>query len=494
MMFAKKTAGIALAASLAVVGPVGAALVATAPVALAQAQVNTAAQTKLTVQKYRGEVGDTSTPMSGVTFKVERIATAPLDTAKGWQDVAAAAEKNVFELTPEGTATEVATNEQGQAVFDNLGVGLFRVTELRAPEANHSVATPFLVTLPFFEDGAVKYERTISPKNQELQPKKSVINSNATKGDNIRYQVDAPIPAFGPNPAGDKLRIEDTLEAPLQVLDQNAANLTMQVLTSADDQNPTALEAADYTVTTDTATNKLTVTLTEGGLTKLRGQRATNPGLTVRLQFDAKLTAVPEDGTVDNTAQVFYNNDPASIPTKPGDNPDDPATTVHFANVAVTKLLNGQPTHEGATGAGAEFQIFSCTQTDGAWQVADGADPQRVVNGQGEVVTTIVAADTGNGNGAVATATGLNRQKENGTFASYCAVETKGVSGYLNNPEPQPLTFNDTNRTLEGSVNNVKDNLTGLLPATGERTMLIILALGVVLFGAGATYQLRKRA
>ena len=67
------------------------------------------------------------------------------------------------------------------------------------------------------------------------------------------------------------------------------------------------------------------------------------------------------------------------------------------------------------------------------------------------------------------------------------------MPGYLNNPEPQPLTYDEATKTLTGSVNNVKDNLFGRLPATGERTMLIILALGVVLFGGGAVYQLRSR-
>lgn len=80
----------------------------------------------------------------------------------------------------------------------------------------------------------------------------------------------------------------------------------------------------------------------------------------------------------------------------------------------------------------------------------------------------------------------------------YCAVETKAPAGYLLNPDPQLLT-----RTTEGTdttrpvytvaVNDVKDNIWGRLPATGERTMLYILALGLVLFGGGAAYQLSRR-
>ena len=74
------------------------------------------------------------------------------------------------------------------------------------------------------------------------------------------------------------------------------------------------------------------------------------------------------------------------------------------------------------------------------------------------------------------------------------------MDGYLNNPEPQPLTFQAatdpaarTTGTLSGTVNNAKNSIWGNLPATGERTMLILLALGLVLFGGGAAYQLSRR-
>ncbi|MCQ4616664.1 SpaH/EbpB family LPXTG-anchored major pilin [Corynebacterium sp. CCUG 18816] len=502
-IISRSALAISTAATVAFVGPVGASIVATMPAAVAQAQVDVNHATKLTIKKYEGEpIGeggslDGMTTIKDVTFKVERIETAPLNTAKGWDDVATAGEKKVADLhaDPNFTAKEVATNADGEAVFTDLGVGLFRVTELRAEGAKHSVATPFLLTLPAFENGVAKYERTISPKNQILEPKKSLISENTTLGDNARYRIDAPIPAFGPNPEGDQLRVVDTLAANLK-WSQAEHPVLVQVLKSADDKNPETLAVDTHYTVSDAGGNTINVTFTEKGLQKLRDLRAANPGLTVRTEFDATLVDLPENGTIDNTAQVYYSNDDTPHNTTPTDDPDGGATTLNFANVEVTKLLNKQAKDGDKNGTGAQFQIFTCTKQGDSWKVDEGTAAQRVVI-DGKPVTTLTAdqpvADGEHAGAALAKAKGLNRIKKNNTFADYCAVETKGVSGYLNNPEPQPLTYDEATKTLTGSVNNVKDNLFGRLPATGERTMLIILALGVVLFGGGAVYQLRSR-
>ena len=495
---------VSTAAAVAFVGPVGASIVATMPAAVAQAQVDVNHATKLTIKKYEGEpIGeggslDGMKTIKDVTFKVERIADiAPLNTAQGWEDVATAGEKKVADLSadPKFTAKEVATNADGEAVFTDLGVGLFRVTELRAEGAKHSVATPFLLTLPVFENGEAKYERTISPKNQILEPKKSLISENTTLGDKARYRIDAPIPAFGPNPEGDQLRVVDTLSANLK-WSQAEHPVQVQVLKSANDKAPETLAAGTHYTVADAGGNTIDVTFTEKGLQKLRDLRAAHPGLTVRTEFDATLVDLPANGTIDNTAQVYYSNDDKPHNTTPTDDPDGGATTLNFANVEVTKLLNKQAKDGEKNGAGAQFQIFTCTKQGDAWKVEEGTAAQRVVIG-GKAETTLKAdetvADDEHAGAALAKAKGLNLTKKNNTFADYCAVETKGVPGYLNNPEPQPLTYDEATKTLTGSVNNVKDNLFGRLPATGERTMLIILALGVVLFGGGAAYQLRSR-
>ena len=75
-------------------------------------------------------------------------------------------------------------------------------------------------------------------------------------------------------------------------------------------------------------------------------------------------------------------------------------------------------------------------------------------------------------------------------------METKAPEGFLLNPEPQKLVKGDDvngRPVYTVTTNDVTDNIWGRLPATGERTMLYILALGLVLFGGGAAYQLSRR-
>lgn len=516
----QKTMAIAMAAAVAVAGPVGAGMIAPAATAQPLSQPSNAAQARqidpnatgtFTIQKLLGEPlapGETvadRTGYAGVQFRIEQVDLGglALDTAAGWERASEIGAGSVAAAPiVAGSAQTVTTNDQGAATAD-LKVGVYRVTELADADSNHSVSTPFLITVPHFEDGKVVYDLTISPKNQDLQPTKSTVNANATVGDRIFYNIDAPIPAFGPNPEGDQLTISDQLIPELQWTDDADHEPLVAMYTNHEDANantnPTQfVRGTDYTVSHDASTNTLTIDFTQAGLQQLRNARGGNPQLTVGVIFPATLTAIPAGGTVNNTAQVTYNNNDTK-PTKPGDNPGDNTTRTEFADVAVTKQLNGQNVDEGKNGAGAQFQIFRCTNQGGnSWSVANDAQAERLlVNGQ---VTTTITAEGAAGQAAVARATGLNRDRRNGEYADYCAVETKGVDGYLNNPEPQPLTFQAatdpaaaTTGTLSGTVNNAKNSIWGNLPATGERTMLILLALGLVLFGGGAAYQLSRR-
>lgn len=523
--FTTKTMAIAMAAAVSVAGPVGAGMIAPA----ATAQPNTTAPGgaidasktgSITINKYEGQPGDTSTPLPGTTFTVEQINLADtelnprgynLDRQQAW-DVVAKWADNVAEAPAAGYSGEQATNDEGTATFTGLPVGLYRVTE-QARGGGYTVAPPFFVTIPRTDGDGVSYDVTVSPKNQRLQPTKEVETDNYTVGDDVQYNVATTLPAFEANRQNESLQVVDTLPAQL-TWDVNNPNHTVRVAyyddsaaEAADVEGAagTALEAGtDYTVTLEEG-NKLTVTFTEAGITKLREARAENPELTLGVRFKATVNAVPDNGVLSNTAQVIYNGN-ATDTTDPRD-PENTGTETQFVNVAVTKQLAGKDVDDNKNGSGAKFEIYRCTQdsTSGRWNIADGAEPERVrVN---NATVTEIEATGDDGQAAVANATGLNRAKADRdanstavTYVDYCAVETAGVAGYLDNPEPQHLEFTAAAETetgaagtLAGTVNNAKNNIWGNLPATGERTMLYILALGVVLFGAGAAYQLSRR-
>lgn len=516
----KKTMAIAMAAAVSVAGPVGAGMLApTTAIAAPGSAIDTSRTGSITINKYEGQPGDTSTPLPGTTFRVEQINLKDdqlnpqgynLDRHQAW-DVVAKWADNVAGAPAAGYSGEQATNDEGTATFEGLPVGLYRVTE-QARGGGYTVAPPFLVTIPRTDGDGVSYDVTVSPKNQKLQPTKKVETDNYTIGDDVQYNVATTLPAFEANRQNESLQVVDTLPAQL-TWDANNPNHTVRVAyyaNSADEAADvegtagTELKAGtDYNVTLEEG-NKLTVTFTEAGITKLRAARAGNPELALGVRFKATVNAVPDNGVLSNTAQVIYNGN-ATDTTDPRD-PENPGTETQFVNVAVTKQLAGKNVDDGKNGSGAKFEIYRCTQdTSGRWNIADGAQPERVrVN---NATVTEIEATGADGQAAVANATGLNRAKAdrdaNSTavaYVDYCAVETAGVAGYLDNPEPQHLEFTaaagtDTGAagTLAGTVNNAKNNIWGNLPATGERTTLYILALGIVLFGAGAAYQLSRR-
>lgn len=496
----KKTFALAAAAAFATATPLAVAP-DLAPVAIAQNNqvVDVNEKATLTIDKREGEPGDATGAVEGTEFIVERVQmTKGLNTAAGWTEagniVNAGADEATIDTT--FTAQTKATDANGKAVFTDLPVGIYKVTE--KTNGNYTVAAPFLVTLPLTQDGVLNYEPTISPKNQKLDPTKAADDANANIGDEITYTIKAPVPAGDVLQDGTRtisqFRITDELQEELTYVADSAA----VTLTGADD---TTLDSGDYTITNDG--QNLTVEFTQAGLDRLETLRADNPGLTAQVVFKAKVNAIPANGKINNTANVYVPNREDPIPTKPetdrdGDQ-DTNDTTTHYVNVEVTKTLNGNPVEDEKTGSGAEFEIYPCAPDgDNGYAVADGAEAIKgtATANSTELATAFTAqgGDVDSAKAAVASGFGMQLNPT----VQYCAVETKAPAGYLVNPDPQLLTLTtqgtDTTRPVYTvTVNDVKDNIWGRLPATGERTMLYILALGLVLFGGGAAYQLSRR-
>lgn len=515
---ASKTLAVALAAGMAAATPVAFAAPGDGASVLAQgenarASIDASKTGSITIDKHSGDpVGDgnpgADTALKGMKFKVEKVQmTNKLDTAAGWTEA-----KNLVEAGAENapldqgfTAQEKVTNDSGQAEFTDLAVGMYKVTELPSTEnPNYTIGAPFLVTVPLIgDDGAVNYDPKVSPKNQLIQPKKSAENGNANVGDNISYTIEAPVPAGDVDRQRNRniphFEITDNLNEHLAF-----ANGAEGVTVSAEGVD-NLVRDEDYTVTITGENNKnLSVKFTDAGREKLANARATNAGLSVQVKFDATVQSIPANGKIENLAHLDLNGndqDPG-IPTTPGgDNSgnNEGATTTHYNDVSIMKTLNGQSTEDEATGAGAEFQVFECTADGDKWKVSDQAAPIKGANAEGTAVAsaTLTAADPVQGEAAKADGYFLqfDRNKD------YCAVETKAPQGYLINPDPHHLSETDQTRgegentrvIYTATIDDVKDNIWGKLPATGMRTMLIILGLGALLFIGGAYYQLKRR-
>lgn len=515
---ASKTLAVALAAGLAAATPVAFAAPGDGASVLAQgenarASIDASKTGSITIDKHSGDpVEDgqpgTDTALSGMKFKVEKVQmTNKLDTAAGWTEAKKLVEAGAEDapLDPGFTAQEKVTNDSGQAEFTDLAVGMYKVTELPSEtNTNYTIGAPFLVTVPLIgDDGAVNYNPKVSPKNQLIQPKKSAENGNANVGDNISYTIEAPVPAGDVDRQRNRniphFEITDNLNEHLAF-----ANGAEGVTVSAEGVN-NLVRGEDYTVTITGENNKnLSVKFTDAGREKLANARATNAGLSVQVKFDATVQSIPANGKIENLAHLDLsgNDQDPGIPTTPGgDNSgeNDGATTTHYNDVSITKTLNGEPTEDEATGAGAEFQVFECTADGDKWQVSDQAAPIKGANAEGTAVAsaTLTAAEPVQGEAAKADGYFLQFDPNK----QYCAVETKAPKGYLINPDPHHLSKTDQTRgegenarfIYAATIDDVKDNIWGKLPATGMRTMLIILGLGALLFIGGAYYQLKRR-
>ena len=458
----------------------------TAPTASQSANViDPNAKVTLNIQKYEGDpVGGTGAPadttglkpLGDVEFKIERIDGVDLTTADGWGELAGLTPDKLGDNTAVNVGT-IKTDSQGKATIDTganseFKVGVYRVTEIQ--KGGYTVAPPFLITLPYSgQDGQWAYERTVYPKNQNVTPNKQVDASKASLGSNLTYTINAPVPA------GELTRFE--------INDPLVNNLQLQtdsVKVTADD---VTLAAEDYTLTT--TNNTVDVKFTDAGRKKLQEARKTNPGLQVHVAFDAKVVSLPDNGQINNTANVLLpNGGEINTDVKPTDGTDDQPTSTTFGNLTITKTAKAEQTPNLE---GANFELYRCEdpEKDGKWNLLGEALNVATINDGSKLNTTLTTGATAN-NVSTANAYGIPISTTAGgatgtvTF-DYCVLETQAPEGVVRDPEPRHVSLNSENRAMTVEVANKKDSILGQLPATGAWGIVLIFLLGAALLGRG---------
>ena len=438
--------------------------------------------------------------LEGAQFKIERL-TLDLTQQEGWRKLNSLV-KNPGEVAGEERHNDqpypapVTTNAQGEAIFSELPVGVYYVTEL--PRDGYSASAPFLVSLPYSDGNTGKWEytRTVYPKNQELRPNKQVDAQGATLGSNMKYTINTPIPA------GDlsKLKITDQLKPQLSLVTGNGdGGPAPKVSFSAGNGTPTEMATDDYTLRTEN--NTLVVEFTEQGLSKLAEQRNGQPNLQVHVEFYAKVVSLPGPGeSITNTAEVEYPND-VTITTDSGDTPENKRPTqTEYANLTITKYTDDQ---EGDVDlSGAEFNLYRCEagellgdpipvamtpEIDPNFSHADNAatlttvksdenSREGIFRGYGVPVRTFAAGSTA-------------AQQYN-----YCVIETKAPTGFVRNPEIHEVELtgaDDEAKLLSVRVENQRDNFLSSLPATGAWGIILVFLVGLGLLARGF-YTSRK--
>lgn len=455
------------------------------------------------------------TPVAGVVYKVERINDIDLTTQAGWEKLAAAPDVVAAAaggVTQQGA--EQTTTAQGTAVFADLPLGAYVVTEVSVP-AGYTASDPFIVTVPMThatDRDKWNYNPHVYPKNPKVNVEKTVADQDAhAVGDKHSYTIKADIPNMPGDQDLEYYQVVDQYDARLSVdKDQDA---TLSIVEGTSKEALTAgvdfeFKEADGTVPGGAPFKRLTAVFTEAGRAKiLAARRDRTPGQSVHVQMDITATVT---GQVGNNG--IYTNTAILLPGDPGNNwnpedgttappPDTPSSQVQskYGKLQITKISSVE---EQNRLDGAVFQVHTCTVPAGTKQFdsvdADLDAAPLTVNGATEFTTAsgVVMID------------GLrNNDWKNGKSVDqeadrdwYCLVERKAPEGY--ELQTRPIAFqilqdqvNYSNMyQLEATVKNVPSNGGFRLPLTGAAGVGFLLGAGALLVaGSGAVAHANKR-
>jgi fimbrial isopeptide formation D2 family protein/LPXTG-motif cell wall-anchored protein len=391
-----------------------------------------------------GTVVDTSRlgTLSGVEFTVERVTGIDLSTAAGW---AAADALTPATAGPLEHVDTVTTDGDGIAVFDQLPVAVYLVTET-APGANQIAieTAPFLVTVPLPQGGDWLYDVHVYPKNSLTEISKVADDSAAFGlGDDVSWTITAAVPEVPAGGALPSFVIADSLDSRLG-----------HVTTTVTGTN-VMLAYEDYVARA--VGQDVTVTFTTAGLQKL----AAADGASIIVDV---VTSVDElgDGIIENGATVTIGD---AVFTAAAD-------STQWGTIAILKHETGDET---AVLAGAQFQVFA-SQAD-ALALTDPI----VVDGG----ATFTSNDAG-----IAFVPGLRAGVE------YWIVETVAPAGYRVSPTAIPaytVAAGDVSATSI-DVRVANSQVEGyMLPVTGGAGQAAFMIGGFGLLAGAMGFALLRR-
>lgn len=403
-----------------------------------------------------GTVVDTAglTPLEGVEFTVAQVNDVDLSTAAGWTAAAA--------LTP-ATATDVtfvdaiATDEDGVALFADLPIGVYLVSETDPGSNSVAIeAAPFLVSIPIVADDAWLYDVHVYPKNSLMSITKSVDDSTAFGlGDDVSWSVTVDVPEIAADDSLDEFVITDPIDPRLSLGSATLA-LTVPGLTPDAARREISLAlGTHYTVTTGAT---VVVTFTAAGRQLLAAQNG------AELTIEAVTTVVSlGDGIIENVATLTVN----------GTTVTSDAAVTEWGTLAILNHVTGD---EERVLSGSEFQVFS-SEAD----ATAGTNPIDVSG-----ATTFSSDEDG-----IAWIPGLRT----GTDITYWIVETAAPVGYVIDSTPLEVTVvaGDVDATTVDV--RVEHDQVGAyaLPITGGTGQAAFMIGGAGLLAAALGFALFRR-
>lgn len=484
--------------------------------------------------------GETSANVSGqdlpgVEFTIQRIVLTdngqdvPFNTNAGFTRYAQALSNGLpadgnYRLEP-GVA--VTTGADGQAVFNDLELGAYWVTETDTSGANVDGAllpsAPFVAFVPMTDvytdevpaaGTSWNYNPVAYPKNSSATVSKTVVDAHENVGDTFAYTLTGTVPAVGEGRYLNQFYIEDLYDN--RELEFN--NLpTSATLTPAGGGAPIELP-----ITGELVAPAAGDVLPEGTNSIVRFDFAQhlevlgqNPNATITINLVGDVLPIDNggeagDGIVTNGVREIVHTPRPGFENvdEPTEVPGDEVNT-YLAKLEIFK-------YEEATGAqtplqGAQFDLYECSLEG----VLDQDKGPLTVNGQSNwttdenglvVIDGLHVTDFENNVGVAAdyqyclvetVAPTLTENGETITFelreepipVEFTLAETHQIDANGNvvtqrgaEPSAQPLTRTE--------VQNVRSTTT-YLPSTGGMGVLLLLLVGAAVVAAGA-YGVRR--
>ncbi|ODS19345.1 fimbrial assembly protein [Corynebacterium diphtheriae] len=439
-------------------------------------------------------------PLGGVTFQIQKL-NLDLQNNADWaripKDVAGAANIGFDpSFGTQGVQTQETDTNNGEAKFTNLPLGIYVVTETKAPDGVVKGA-PFLVSVPMTDSTrkAWDYEVDVYPKNTKVKAEKEVSDADKNHNEQITYTLKTPIPALLTETATVKrYKVSDDYDE--AKVKPNTASMALYI----GDPNGKAeegekIDPSAYTITDDG--NKVDVVFKN--FDKLN-EAAKAGGKVVFTVIPATVNKIDaSDAEIINNAQVSFNNPSNDSETEDITIPTNEVRT-YFGSVVVTKKDGGKG-EENKVLKDAEFELYRAGGLDNK---CDGDGEVRIMEGE-----TFKTGEDGK-----LTIKGLhitNLEDAVKTIdKAYCLKETKAPAGYklpTGGQEwsqfkitVQEIKHEGTNKVESAQITNaaleVKNvkNDTPELPMTGGAGVGILAAIGAAIIGAGAWFARRNSA
>ena len=465
---------------------------------------------------------DANTPLAGAKFAIYQIVSFTTDTngifVVGSSQVSSIQsgtsidkiDASLFTSTgnlANGTYTqyvnEITTDDDGNAVFNNLPTGIYLVKETETPGAQYVASLPFFVSIPSTRgaEGTTigqgtagtdwVYDITATPKNSEAGGTKEIVsgadsnityvdedgNASAKLGDTVSYKITTTSPAFAAEYTAKRFVISDTISG--LTIQENTFDIRVggEELLNTNNEN--------YTLAVNADKKGFTITFTDAFM--------------LNDNYKNKEVVVTYDAVVNDDAVIGTdaNKNEATISFKNGSNiaiDGEPSVYVYGLQLEKNDKANTNTKLNGV-----EFELYE----------------GEAVNSEKQITATKFGANT---NGKFVTdANGLLNIK--GLPAgTYTLKEVKTVSGYtlLANPITIVIDTKGTGAsvatpivTVDGTQINTKvtvgtgeyfkfsvSNQKGFsLPATGGMgTYLFTIGGLVIMAGAAiALISMRKK-